>query len=229
MKVPRSLQTLMERAEGVRQPEIDWSRGRWMSRLPSYPIFERLPNMLDREQVKGVCAGSTVSEDSAVDAFLTAMAWGYGNVGYGPWRVEQALRDSHAKQKVYRVAAALDQDGPLAAYRLFATECRLTKIGPAFATKFLYFVDSGKHDTHALILDRLVAKWLLLRADYPVNPVPWSPTAYQDYLDRMHEWAAALRVTPAALELAMFQDMSDAEGNQWSPGSAPNRAQSKAK
>ena len=154
-----------------------------------------------------------------MDAFLAAMAWGYGNVGYGPWRVAQALEDPQAAVKVLQVATALHEEGALAAYSLMATECRLNRIGPAFGTKFLYFADSGCHAHRALILDRLVADWLNAHTTPPVNPVPWSLSTYEAYLDRMHCWAAALGVKPDALELAMFSDMAEARGNQWAgPG-----------
>jgi hypothetical protein len=31
----------------------------------------------------------------------------------------------------------------------------------------------------------------------------------------MHEWAESLGVRPDALELAIFQEMSERQGNQW--------------
>lgn len=92
---------------------------------------------------------------------------------------------------------------------------RLNRIGPAFGTKFLYFADSGRHDRRALILDKLVAEWLRLNTTFRVNPVPWAPASYDAYLDQMHEWAEGLEVEPDAVELAIFQEMSESGGNQW--------------
>jgi hypothetical protein len=46
------------------------------------------------------------------------MAWGYGKVAYGPWRVAQALDDCDAGRKLLDVVNALTNEGPEAAYRL---------------------------------------------------------------------------------------------------------------
>jgi hypothetical protein len=144
------------------------------------------------------------------------MAWGYGNVGYGAWRVAQAFKDQHAGRKLLNVVIALNTDGPQAAYRLMAGSSRLQRIGPAFGTKFLYFADSGDHARRALILDALVAEWLRRNTTFRVHPVPWAPARYDEYLDKMHDWAQTLRVDPDAVELAIFQEMSARGANQWS-------------
>ena len=70
---------------------------------------------------------------------------------------------------------------------------------PSRRTKFLYFADSRRHNRRALILDRLVAKWLRLNTTFRVNPVPWAPARYDGYLDQMHEWAEDLKVEPDAV------------------------------
>jgi Putative 8-oxoguanine DNA glycosylase OGG-like protein len=64
------------------------------------------------------------------------MAWGYGNVGYGTWRVGQALKDRDAGKKLLDVAIVLSTDGPQGAYRLKGGASRLHRIGPAFGTSF---------------------------------------------------------------------------------------------
>ena len=60
-----------------------------------------------------------------------------------------------------------------------------------------------------------MAKWLRLNTAFRVNPVPWAPSRYDAYLDQMHEWAEDLEVEPDAVELAIFQEMS--EIGQWAP------------
>jgi hypothetical protein len=144
------------------------------------------------------------------------MAWGFGNVGYGAWRVAQALKDRHAGRKLLDVVIALNSDGPQEAYRLMADSSRLQRIGPAFGTKFLYCADSWGQARRALILDALVADWLRANTNFRVDAVPWRPARYDEYLDLMHNWAEALRVEPDAVELAIFQEMSQRGGNQWS-------------
>ena len=41
------------------------------------------------------------------------------------------------------------------------------------------------------------------------------PARYDAYLDQMHEWAASLQIQPDAVELAIFQEMSESRGGQW--------------
>lgn len=216
--VPKGLERLLRDGRHQIQPGIAWPQQRWLSAFPSRQVFRTLPAALDRNRVRTACTRVTTGEDGALNAFLVAMAWGYGEVGYGPWRVAQALEDSEAGRKLLDVAVVLDKKGAQAAYRAMGGPSRLKRIGPAFATKFLYFADRGRHDCRALILDRLVANWLRRHTDFQVNPLRWAPATYDAYLDRMHQWARELRVTPDAVELAIFQEMSELRGNQWSRG-----------
>jgi hypothetical protein len=215
MNVPKSLVELLERRGGQEQQGIPWPRDRWDRAFPAESVFSTLPPTLDRAQVRQACAEAGASEDAAKSAFLATMAWGHGNVGYGAWRVAETFKDRDPGRQLFDVAVALNRDGPQAAYRLMAGASRLHRIGPAFGTKFLYFADSGRHERRALILDRLIAEWLRLNTAFRVNPVPWAPARYNAYLDQMHEWAEGLKVEPDAVELAIFQEMSERGGNQW--------------
>lgn len=225
MSGPRALRDLMRRRGRRRQAPMDWARSRdaWTTQFPQESMIRRLPNALDREAVRDACGDATRSEEAAKDAFLATMAWGYGEVGYGPWRAAQALSDPAAGRKLLRVVRSSHDDGPLAAYRRMKTDCRLKRIGPAFGTKFLYFIDPRTRPVRALILDRLVADWLGRHVNYQVNPVPWSPAAYGTYLDRMHEWAEALGVAADELECAIFSEMADEGGGQWATKSSTPR------
>jgi hypothetical protein len=184
----------------------------------------QLPEVLDRQTVRAACANSTNSAPDAMRAFLATMAWGYGRVGYGVWRVAQAFTDLRVGRKLLDVARTLDQEGPQAAYQQMGGESRLPLIGPAFGTKFLYFCDSGRFGRRGLILDRLVAVWLRENTHFWVNSVPWSPNRYGAYLNQMREWAANLAVEPDALELVIFLEMSERRGNQWTPNSPEETA-----
>ena len=215
MKVPKSLKGLLDRRGGQVQHGIAWPRDRWERAFPARSVLSALPPTIDRERVRQACAEAAASEKAAKNAFLATIVWGYGNVGYGVWRVAQAFKDRDAGRRLLDVSVALNSDGPQASYRLMAGASRLHRIGPAFGTKFLYFADSGRHNRRALILDRLVAEWLRRYTAFRVNPVPWAPTTYDAYLDQMHEWAEGLQVEPDAVELAIFQEMSDSGGNQW--------------
>lgn len=216
MKVPHSLADLIDRRRGQEQQAISWPQGRWKRACSSHAVLGNLPPTLDRKRVRLESANAGTSESAAMNAFLATMVWGYGNVGYGAWRVTQALKDGDAGRKLLDVVTALNSDGPEAAYRLMAGASRLHRIGPAFGTKFLYFADLGIHLRRALILDALVAEWLGRNTNFRVDPVPWAPAKYGEYLEKMHDWAHALTMDPDAVELAIFQEMSDRDGNQWS-------------
>jgi hypothetical protein len=215
----------MRRTATLRQAPIDWSSSRnaWTRQFPKESTIRRLPDELDREAVRDACRDAARSERAAKDAFFAAMAWGYGDVGYGPWRVAQALSDPEAGRKLLHAVRSSHAEGPLEAYRRMATDCRLQRIGPAFGTKFLFFIDSQAGARRALILDRLVADWLRRNVGYGVNPVLWSPRSYETYLDHMHEWAKALEIAPDELECAMFSEMADEGGGQWATRPATSR------
>lgn len=101
MRVPTSLWELLQRRGGQVQQGIVWPRVRWHRAFPAQSVFNTLPSPLDREQVRRACAEAGASENAAKSAFLATMAWGYGNVGYGAWRVAQAFKE------VTRVASFL--------------------------------------------------------------------------------------------------------------------------
>src|SRR4051794_13557220 len=75
------------------QPPIPWPRDRWLQDFPANAdTLSRLPDRLGRSAVFAVGADATKSTDHAVDAFLTVMAWGYGDsVGYGRFRTGRIL------------------------------------------------------------------------------------------------------------------------------------------
>ncbi len=201
-----------------RQPAMAWPRDRWLRMLPEHAEFLRaLPAVLDREAVRAYGLRATETPALAAEAFIAVMAWGYGDVGFGPFRTARALGETpEAPNRLFSIATTLANGGPLAAYRRLASDARLIGLGPAFGTKFLYFTQPDGAPKPALILDRLVARWLVCEAGVELDPVPWSGSTYRRYLELMHEWAALIGCRPDELEYCMFQAMADASGGQWS-------------
>jgi len=77
---------------------------------------------------------------------LTAtFAWGYGNVGYGPSRLRAILSNNnpdHIERTLTEAVEALSSEGTEAAYSVLRP-WRANVVwgfGPAFLSKFLYFV-----------------------------------------------------------------------------------------
>jgi hypothetical protein len=194
-----------------RQRPIPWPRGRWLSWLPQHSdVIERLPSSLDRTAVRST-AESPTTGDQALAGFLAAMIWGFGNSGYGPWRVCQALAGRPDLPIVLLEAAKAAAVDAVAAYAVVAAH-RPPRIGPAFATKYLYFCVPESSGS-PLILDRLVAGWLREHAGFHINPVPWSAPTYRRYLGLIRTWASELHTSPALVEELIFRDTA---GGQWS-------------
>jgi hypothetical protein len=86
------------------------------------------------------CSGAAADPADAERAFLAVMAWGYGRVGYGPFRVQRML-DAAPDAGVWLQTAAgeLSEGDPAAAYRVLGDHgmSRLPGLGPGFGTKFL--------------------------------------------------------------------------------------------
>jgi hypothetical protein len=201
-----------------RQPGIRLRRERWLATFPvSGHALDSLPEFLDRATVRAACLDAPSSPAAARDAFLVAMAWGYGKVGYGLWRTARILQQSsHAPDRLAKVAQHLAHRGALDAYGLLAGECRLRGLGPAFGTKYLYFCPQSAAGPQALIFDRLVAGWLGEHVDVRLNPSSWSPRTYRRYLELVSSWADALGVAGDEVEGCIFQARSNNEvGNQW--------------
>lgn len=215
--VPSAIERVVREAP-ITQPGIRWPAKSWSARFPHFAVrLAALPSLLDRDTAKKEAGMASKDREAAAWGFLVAMIWGYGSTGYGPWRVEQMFGSiSDPATALHRVACVLFEQGPEEAYSILAGESRMSKLGPAFGTKFLYFCRQPESGRNALILDRLVADWLAQNSDIRINPVPWSRRTYARYLERMHEWAERLSVLPEEVERSIFQAQAKVSGGQWS-------------
>jgi hypothetical protein len=203
------------------QDGIEWPRQRWMDQFPAHvPVLAALPDQLSRELVRQACRDAAGTPAAALDAFIAVMAWGYGRVGYGPYRVRRVLASvPDPGERLQAAAGELARVGPAAAYVLLGDSGvpRLPGLGPAFGTKFLYFCSPPGGRT-ALILDRLVAAWLRANTGLRLNEARWSAPAYQRYLEAMSRWAAETAITAEELEACIFQAQARGTSSQWAPG-----------
>jgi hypothetical protein len=97
---------------------------------------------------------------------------------------------------------------PLDAYK--AISGSITGLGPAFGTKFLYFMSPKEH--RAPIFDAVVANWLYRfgirnpKGKF-VSPVGWNSSHYALYLDICQAACKRLSIVDAGLiEYLMFVD-----------------------
>lgn len=76
-----------------------------------------------------------------------------------------------ANQKLDEAGALAANGRPLDAYQALAGPCRTKGLGPAFGTKYLYFLSTQIRP--ALILDRLVVAWLKVSLGIRFDPAQW--------------------------------------------------------
>lgn len=188
---------------------------------------------IDRSTVSALCApdvlgasGGQADDTAVVKAFLASMIWGYGLVGYGPYRTERILtRDSTAEDKeaieqLVEIAGIAHSAGGVAAFDYVATQRRsgvpfLKYLGPAFGTKFLYFLTKDSSVPTTPVFDSVVHGWLQQHAPEAgtFSLSWWDTSSYGRYVDLLHSWAAELSALDERsldaddLEFLMFSDI----------------------
>lgn len=188
------------------QRGIPWSSSRWKQALPAYEhLLDELPAHLDRATVRRKCERAEPHE-----ALVITMAWGFAKTGYGPYRVRKMLATDGLHERLASVLGALNQRGPIEAYRLLGGACRIMGLGPAFGTKFLFF-----HDDSALILDAIIGAWFRAATGEDLRVTQWRPRLYEGYLAQMAEWATQASLTPSLLEERAFVLSTSGGGSQW--------------
>lgn len=177
--------------------------------------------------------------ESAIGAFIVAMIWGYGTVGYGPWRTQRILdTNDDVAARLAEVARVARQEGALAGFDAMSQR-PLKYLGVAFGTKFLYFctadsstLATGPTPMVAPVLDRIVRRWLREHADIRVRIDRWRTDDYSRYLNALGDWAQQLELPIDTVEELIFRsvraggselrqavEFRDAEGGggaQWS-------------
>lgn len=184
-------------AQGIR-----FDPARWKRLLPDSALW---PAELDgstvvtRETVFAVCGNGNVTR-----GLVAACVWGAGTGAQSVYRRVKVFTHNEPDVLGFRLAAALEvlrESGPVAAYDALRGRLRISYLGPAFFTKFLYFAgyDSGS-EPRPLILDRFVARGL--GAGWP--RAGWTSAQYGEYLRHVHAWAQESGAAPDAVELALF-------------------------
>jgi hypothetical protein len=200
------------------QPAMRWNRSTWQVTMPEHhDLLAGLPDRLGRTTVAKLGLRAADGETQAVQAFVAAMAWGYGPAGYGAFRAARVLRENPRAPEVLREAAQVVRRDGGATALAWLREHRLRYLGVAFATKYLYFCN-GPDAPQALILDRLVQRWFGRHADCQIR-LDWHVGDYGRYLRIIYAWACELDVTPDVVEYLIFSDILTEEpgGSPWAP------------
>ena len=204
----------MQRPLPGEQAPIIVKPDRWRAGLPpdAWPDNFPMSGEVWRRDVFAVADAYRAGAASPRQLLTTVLAWGYGPIGYGPWRAARSLgADPDGKRLAYALeevsASAPDEDALRTAYRRFRdpNHARLPWLGPGLFTKVLYFVGyrRGVGGVQPLILDRVVASRLPAEAGV-TRRNGWSPDEWLAYLRWAAERAQNRGVEPDAVELALF-------------------------
>ncbi len=153
-------------------------------------------------------------------AFTVAMIWGHGSTGYGPYRTATILTASRSPKNVPvdatvrgRLGESVEvarEAGSVEGYRFLNNRPgKVSGLGPAFFTKWLYFVTArgeARSASAAPVLDGLVLAWLTargvpLRAGYTDD--------YARYVETLTHWGAPHGLAPVAVEERIFRLIRD--------------------
>jgi hypothetical protein len=194
----------------IPQEGFDWSKVRenWLKTFPLHgEIIATLPTVLNRDQLRTVFAST---EYSVIEKFLVVMIWGFGDRGYGPFRVTQMLKQSHTSMVLNETLELSRLGQPKDAYEFLSLN-RIRTLGPAYSTKFLSFCTP--REIGAPIYDSFVSRWIKSFAlkDFlgvSVSSSTWNVQTYTKYWDWIKEHSDLFDCYPDEIELAIFRDAS---------------------
>jgi hypothetical protein len=202
-----------ERGEPSQQASR-WSRDSWRKQFPRHRSFlDALPEQIDRIEATRHAAHAVTPEGAEL-AFLVAMIWGYGRVGYGAWRTARVLAENpHAVDRLAEVARVAQDHGGLAAFDDLAGK-PLRYLGVAFGTKYLRFVTAAQSSNRASapILDAVVRRWLATHAGLRLTIDEWRPAVYGEYVALLTLWSTKLDLTADTVEELIFRSATSQEG-----------------
>ncbi|MEQ3553909.1 hypothetical protein WIS52_25830 [Pseudonocardia nematodicida] len=219
-EVPAALrQTHARWEENGRPPQepMRWNLATW-SKWMDTDLLPSQTLSIDRAGATSVAASAVDGEDAALRAFVTAMIWGYGPIGYGGWRTQRVLNlAGHRAGALFReVAEVAAEKGPRDAYAAMA-QAPLTYLGEAFGTKYIYFCTAAVRDRHrdrtAPVLDNVVRHWFARHTGIRMSGA-WSTREYFGYLDCLESWGDELGVPSDTVEELIFRSQVSDDGNR---------------
>ncbi|MET8122974.1 hypothetical protein [Micromonospora sp. NPDC005189] len=206
----------MQATEGVvlpgEQAPVIVNIDRWRAGLPLDAWPDNLPTSGEiwRRDVFAVADAYRAGSASARQLLTAVLVWGYGPIGYGPWRAAKSLAaDPDGKRLAYALEETSDEDALRTAYRRLSDpdHARLPWLGPGLFTKVLYFVGyrRGVGGVQPLILDRVVASHLPAEVGVSRRNA-WSSEEWLAYLRWAAGQAQARGIEPDAVEMGVVHD-----------------------
>ncbi|MCP3782922.1 hypothetical protein NLX85_06030 [Micromonospora sp. A3M-1-15] len=192
---------------------------KWRAALPpdAWPAGFPEVGSVWRRDVFTVAEAWRAGEAGPRQLLSAVLMWGYGPIGYGPWRAARSLEgDRDGKRLAYALdglrAPAPDEDALRTAYQRLRDpkESRLPRLGPAFFTKLLYFAGYGRGvpGRQPLILDSVVRRRLPVDAGVR-RESGWVSEEWLAYLGWAADQARRRGIEPDEVEMALFHDRWD--------------------
>lgn len=205
------------RADDPLTQAIPFKAERWRTGLDTCAHLEptleacAVPGVVTRSDLAAISRAVVAGEAHPERLFVATMVWGFGTVGYGPYRTRLMLDDLGTRPHLAEIVALLTAGRLAEAYQSF----RVKMCGPAFFTKFFYAVGLGAGlEPLPLVLDSQVAISLRnLAVDGAIDAarlvrgepnVQHFPAGYTRYVALINSWARELGCRPDAIEKLLF-------------------------
>jgi hypothetical protein len=199
------------------QNSIDWNIEPWLAAFPEHKDFLQDLHLkhlgfLNRDIVKQTVQGES-EEFKYIEGFLAVMIWGYASDYRGPYKTKQILSQDNALSSIKKASTALLSGDVTGAYSALVTNGP-KYLGPAFASKYIYFASQKSVKPVSLILDSQVAEGLARWGNTLYNSITASAKDYLNYLDYMKLAAEKIGISEENLEFLVFSENAKLKGNQ---------------
>jgi len=195
--------TLSHQPAQIFYPE-NWLQAIQLDEMPS--LLQKFPSAIRRFDIVPLAreACETESTSSIRELFLATMLWGYGTVGYGPWRMAHITSNMEQLDGIlFNALRAIKYGSVHTAFTIFQ-DAHIPFLGPAYFTKYLYFAGLGCGINHyPLIMDTRILqslRALLGKRAFSEG----TADDYQNYIATLHEWAEMLDCRADSIEYLLF-------------------------
>lgn len=173
---------------------------RWTAHIEGVgSALDGLPPRLNRGDTARIVEDLLPS--NVAGAFTTAMVWGHGKSGYGPYRAAVVLTGTRkpkdaplspeVEERLTESVEVARSQGAVEGFRfLHNRHGKIAWLGPAFFTKWLYFITARgneQSESAAPVLDALILGWLSKNTNTAL--CAGYTDEYARYIDLLRAWA----------------------------------------
>lgn len=211
MKTNSRLTYLLQEWRAIGSPpqeSFNWSSSKtnWLITFPERKEFiEHLPIEISRSDLVKI---SISPKFDVIEKFLAVMIWGYGDRGYGPYRVAEMLKQAKSLEILEKLHEFTSSGEPTVAYN-YLSQHRIKGLGPSYGTKVISFWTP--REIGAPIYDSYIGMWLSEHAkeDFgktPTQPSTWHGASYETYRKWVGLHAEIFQCFSDEVELTIFRD-----------------------